>query len=117
MYHMQPITRDELKCRLDGGENLILVEVIGPNTYREYHLPGAIRIPVDEDFERQIRLAIPDRGTPVVVYCLNHDCQASPKAGRKLDQLGYQNVYDYEAGKQDWRAAGLPVMTGAAPDD
>ncbi len=110
----QAITREALKTLLDTGKDVVLVEVIGPNTYREYHLPGAIRIPVDEAFEREIRRAVPDTGTLVVVYCLNHACQASPKAARILDQLGYENVYDYEAGKQDWRAAGLAIETGAA---
>ena len=113
---MQSITRDELKCLLDSGKRPILVEVIGPNTFRDYHLPGAIRIPVDENFEQEIRAAVPDTGTPVVVYCLDHGCKASPKAARQLDLLGYHNVYDYEAGKQDWRAAGFPVETGPATE-
>ncbi len=109
---MQCITRRELQSLLDTAENVVLVEVIGPNTYRDYHLPGAIRIPVDDNFEQEIRAAIPDNSTPVVVYCLNHACKASPKAARRLDQLGYRNVYDYEAGKQDWRSAGLAIETG-----
>ena len=109
---MEPITRDELKCVLDSRKGVVLVEVIGPNTYREYHLPGAIRVPVDEKFAQSIQMAIPDKSTFVVVYCLNYACTASPKAARKLDQLGYEKVYDYEAGKQDWKAAGLPIDTG-----
>lgn len=114
---MEPITRDELKCVLDSRKDLVLVEVIGPNTYREYHLPGAIRVPVDENFEQEIQMAIPDKSKPVVVYCLNQACNASPKAARKLDQLGYEEVYDYEAGKRDWKAAGLPIETGLAIED
>ena len=109
---MELITRDELKRMLESGKNVALVEVIGPNTYREYHLPGAIRVPADENFAQSIQKAIPDKRTPVIVYCLNHACTASPKAARKLDQLGYEKVYDYEAGKQDWKAAGLPIDTG-----
>ena len=33
----------------------------------------------------------------------------SPRAAWRLDSLGFGEVYDYEAGKQDWGAAGLPV--------
>ena len=36
-------------------------------------------------------------------------CTASPKAAQKMDELGYQQVYDYEAGKMDRKEAGLPV--------
>ncbi len=110
---MAAIRREDLKTLLDGGSKVVLVEVIGPNTFREYHLPGAIRIPVDDNFEREIKAAVPDKDTPVVVYCLDLGCKASPRAARRLDELGYRNVYDYEAGKVDWRAAGLPIETGA----
>jgi hypothetical protein len=45
----------------------------------------------------------------VVVYCLNADCEASRKAGGRMEELGYEHVLDYKAGKMDWEEAGLPV--------
>ena len=33
----------------------------------------------------------------------------SPRAAWRLESLGFQNVYDYEGGKLDWMAAGLPT--------
>lgn len=32
----------------------------------------------------------------------------SPRAAWRLERLGYPRVYDYEAGKADWLAFGLP---------
>jgi hypothetical protein len=32
----------------------------------------------------------------------------SPRAAWRLETLGFDQVYDYEAGKADWGAAGLP---------
>lgn len=32
----------------------------------------------------------------------------SPRAAWRLETLGFDPVYDYEAGKADWAAAGLP---------
>jgi len=29
-----------------------------------------------------------------------------------LTAMGYENVYDYEGGKQDWVNAGLPTESG-----
>lgn len=34
----------------------------------------------------------------------------SPRAAWRLEQLGYDPVYDYAAGKVDWMAAGLPTI-------
>ena len=33
----------------------------------------------------------------------------SPRAACRLEALGFENVYDYELGKADWKAAGLPL--------
>jgi CBS domain-containing protein len=38
----------------------------------------------------------------------------SPRAAWRLESLGFEDVYDYEAGKQDWAAAGLPIEGAAA---
>jgi len=107
---MRTITREQLNERL-ANDNLTLVEVLDPEYYGKYHLPGAINVPLDGDFDQQIRKAVPDKNRTVVVYCMDAGCQASPKAGRRMDELGYRHVFDYEAGKRDWREAGLPVET------
>jgi len=33
----------------------------------------------------------------------------SPRAAARLETLGFEQVYDYVAGKADWGAAGLPL--------
>lgn len=105
---MQTITRDELNARLHQGE-LTLVEVLDEKYYRKFHLPGAINVPLGEEFDRAIQQAVPDKETPVVVYCMDSDCHASPQAAERMEALGFQQVFDYAAGKMDWKEAGLPV--------
>lgn len=106
---MHKITQQNVKRALDSDRAFALVEVLGREQYRNYHLPGAINVPARDNFETAIQQAVPDKTMPVIVYCLNTECQASPKAARRMEALGYQKVYDYEAGKQDWKAAGLPI--------
>jgi rhodanese-related sulfurtransferase len=106
---MQKIDRDTLEQWLDEERDVILVEVLAPDKYREFHLPGAINVPLADDFEERIQEAVPDEDQPVVVYCYDQACTASPQAAQKMDELGYREVYDYEAGKMDWKQAGLPV--------
>ena len=106
---MQKIDRDTLEQWLDEERDVTLVEVLAPDQYREFHLPGAINVPLSDDFEQRIQEAVPDQDQPIVVYCYNQACTASPTAAHKMDELGYRKVYDYEAGKMDWKEAGLPV--------
>lgn len=112
---METIDREQLKRMRDEDGDLTVVDVLGADSYEEAHLPGAINVPVGKGFEEKIETAVPDKTKPVVVYCANEECQASPKAARVMDRLGYEKVYDYEAGKEDWQRAGLPVATGKEP--
>ena len=106
---MKTISRREVEQKTQQEDRVALVEVLGSEYYDKFHLPGAINVPIDEEFSDRVQQALPDKQKPVIVYCLDQACQASPKAARKLEELGYQEVYDYEAGKVDWQAAGLPV--------
>lgn len=90
------------------------MEVLAPDKYREFHLSGAINVALSGDFERQIQEELPDRSRPIMVYCYDQACTASPKAAQKMDHLGYRQVYDCEAGKMDWKDASLPVEAGSA---
>jgi rhodanese-related sulfurtransferase len=112
---MQNISRDQVKHMMQSDPDIAVVEVLGPESYREYHLPGAINVPVGEQFEENIQQAVPDKHRPVIVYCLDKECQASVKAAQKMDALGYENVYDYEDGKTDWKEAGLAVEKLSSP--
>lgn len=106
---MKTITREELSEHFDGTFDMPVVEVLSEEEYEEFHLPGAINVPIDEEFEERIQEIFPDKTQPVVVYCASTKCNASEEAAEHMDQLGYTEVYDYEAGKADWKKAGLPV--------
>ncbi len=107
---MKSINREALNERL-ANDGLTLVEVLAPEDYRKFHLPGALNVPLDEEFDERIQEAVPDKDQPVVVYCYDSECQASPKAAQRMEELGYRQVFDYEAGKVDWQEAGMPTET------
>ena len=104
---MQTISREEVKEKLRS--DAAVIDVLAPETFRKFHLPHAVNVPVDDQFDEKIQQAVPDKSKPVVVYCYDQECTASPKAAERMEQLGYEHVFDYEAGKIDWQAAGLPV--------
>jgi rhodanese-related sulfurtransferase len=103
------IDRDGVSAVIDAG-TAIVVEALPAPYYEDAHLPGAQNLPRDSD-EATITEVLPDRGTTVVVYCSNLACQNSTILSRRLVQLGYADVRDYEAGKEDWITAGLPVVS------
>ena len=102
------ITRDELKAMLDRGEAVTIVEALPEQYYRKEHLPGALLLPHDQVDELAPTL-LPDTTAEIVVYCANLPCPNSEIAAKRLSELGYTNVREYAAGKQDWLDAGYPV--------
>ncbi|MDY6769312.1 MAG: rhodanese-like domain-containing protein [Candidatus Nanohaloarchaea archaeon] len=95
------ISRDELKEKMDAGEDFTLVNVLSPEQFEQEHIPGSINIPLDE-----VEQEFPDRfdrDDDIVVYCASPSCSASPKAAEKLDSMGFTNVADYEGGLSDWK--------------
>ena len=112
---MQTIDRAELHRWMDEGRDFALVDVLATEAFRNFHLPQAINVPVDQKgFGAAIERAVPAKDRPVVVYCHDKACHASSTAARRMEEAGYQQVYDYEAGKMDWKEAGLPVREGRA---
>jgi rhodanese-related sulfurtransferase len=110
---MQTMSREKLHQWMDQGQNFVLIETLPEDNFRKEHLPGAINIPVDDErFEDRVREAAPQLERPVIVYCANTECPASPKAARKLDAMGYKEVFDFEAGKQAWKEAGYHMEGG-----
>lgn len=106
------ITREQVKDGIDGGATV--VEALSAASYVQGHLPGALHLPHDEVDELAPGL-LPDKAAEIIVYCANGPCANSGTAARRLEQLDYTNVSDYELGKQDWVEAGLPLETGRGP--
>jgi rhodanese-related sulfurtransferase len=110
---LKTIGCDELWRRLERGDGIVLVDALSPISYAAVHLPGAVNIPpraVDEAAPRWI----PDLDAEVVVYCANPGCESSVEVAERLVELGYRNVSHFPGGKQEWRAAGLPLEGGRA---
>lgn len=105
---LDEIDREALREKLERGDDLVLIDALGPLSFAAAHIPGAINVPP----ERVAALAwrrIPKLDSEVVVYCANPGCSSSIEVARLLVELGYRNVSHYAGGKEDWRAAGLPL--------
>jgi rhodanese-related sulfurtransferase len=62
------IERDELKAKIDQGDYIFLLEVLGPQYYRHSHLPGAVNLPPGKADEMAPTL-LPEKDAEIVLYC------------------------------------------------
>jgi rhodanese-related sulfurtransferase len=61
------MTKEELKEKMERGDDFVLLEALGEKSYRRAHLPGAIRF---QDTSRAPML-LPDKSAEIVAYCSN----------------------------------------------
>ncbi len=66
----------------------VLLDVRSPGEYRQGHIPGSVNVPVNEI--GQISEQVPQKETPLFVYCLSGS--RSSRAVRLLKQQGYTEV-------------------------
>jgi rhodanese-related sulfurtransferase len=106
---VRQVTVDDVKAKLDRGEEFYLVDVREESEYANDHLPGAVHIGKGI-LERDIEQRIPDVSAPVVLYCGGG--YRSALAADNLQKMGYTNVVSMDGGIRDWRARRYPLTSG-----
>ncbi len=101
---IQTIGRDELKAKLDQGDELKLIMALNRWAFDAKHIPGSLHFDTPADLYATVQ---PD--DEVVVYCSNVDCLSSVALYRDLVRRGYRHVRRYSGGLLDWEDAGLPL--------
>ncbi len=100
------ITAEQLLDKINKKENFTLVDVLLPSSYKKWHIPSAINIQIDEIDEKAPKLL--NKNDEIVVYCASFDCQSSTRAAKRLAELGYKNILNYEGGKREWDEKNFP---------
>lgn len=96
--------------RMLDREDAVVINVLDAEKFEREHIPGTKNVPLtDENFIRRVETLAGGKDAPVLVYCAGPDCEASPKAARELEDAGFTEVYHFEGGMKEWKAAGKPV--------
>ena len=81
MSDIRTIGREELREKLDRGDDFELIMTLNDWAFRAQHIPGSIRFNSHDDALD----GLPDKDAEIVVYCSDPACVASPA---RRDALG-----------------------------
>ena len=101
---MEEITVDELKRKIDNGEDFQLIDVRETFEYEVSNL-GGINIPLSGIMIESDKIAT---DKPVIVQCRSG--KRSAAAIMQLQTLGYDNLYNLEGGILAWKEKFDPSM-------
>ena len=101
---MNIISREDLKEKLDRGDDFKLVMTLSEWAYEAQHIPGSVNVTKPQDVDKYL-----DPDDEIVVYCANESCIASQVAYGILERNGFNNIRRYAGGLSDWQEAGYPL--------
>ncbi|MEX0937176.1 MAG: rhodanese-like domain-containing protein [Pirellulales bacterium] len=111
---MNTVGTDDLRLMVENNQDFELINVLSEEEFQSNHIPDSINIPLSaDDFVKKVEQQAGSKERKIVVYCASSSCDASPKAAKKLEEAGFNNVLDYEGGIKAWQESGLTVEAGA----
>jgi rhodanese-related sulfurtransferase len=103
---VREIEVDEVLARQRAGDRFLLVDVREDREWEAGHAAGATHLGRGV-IERDIRRAVPDKATPLVLYCGGGF--RSALAADNLQRMGYTEVRSLAGGWSAWQARGGPT--------
>lgn len=97
---MKNITVDELKQRIDAGENIHLVDVREPHERADYNI-GGTHLPLGKIQTMQLDDIEDWKDDEVVLYCRSGN--RSGQAAMILEQAGFKNTVNLTGGMLAWQ--------------
>ncbi|HEX6193324.1 MAG TPA: rhodanese-like domain-containing protein [Chitinophagaceae bacterium] len=97
---MQNISVEELKSRLDQGEQINIIDVREPHEHTEFNIGGTL-IPLGKIQTMQVEELDDLKEQEIVIYCRSGN--RSGQACLILDTLGFKNTKNLTGGMLAWQ--------------
>jgi rhodanese-related sulfurtransferase len=108
------INREILMKLINSGRNFKMIDVQDEECYRQEHIKGAISVPYDK-MERLADNRL-NKDDFVIIYSKNIHCNKSLEAAIKLENKGFDKIYVYREGIEDYKNNYLPLEVIFLPD-
>lgn len=108
------ISTEEIKQRLDAGEDMVIIDTMPEDSYRKNHISGAVGAVLPgkmEEVDPERRAAFvkalgEDKKKPVIIYCGRVSCYRSHVGALIAKEEGFTNVLRHPGGIDAWLEAG-----------
>lgn len=97
---MNTITTDEVKARMDAGEDINLVDVREPDENAAFNIGGTL-LPLGQVQGAQVEPIEDMKDKEVILYCRSGN--RSMQACLMLESMGFTNVKNLVGGMMDWQ--------------
>ena len=96
-----------------ANDYTLWIDARSPELFKEGHIQGAELLHLYEKNEYlplvEARI-VESQPVALVIYCRGKDCTDSHHLAQDLSEIGYENLFVYKGGYQEWYKAGYPVV-------
>ena len=103
------VSAEEVIDLVDEYDDLVIIDSRIPKDRTGGHIEGAISLPDVDTTPAKLAENISTKETPVVFYCNGVKCGRSVKASKLAVAAGYNNVYWFRGGWEEWTEKDLPI--------
>lgn len=100
----------DLRERMSGGLQPILVDVRTPGEFARVHAAGARSMPLDKLDAACVASIGECRSSDGCIYVICHSGTRALLACQKMTAAGIRDVFVIGGGTEAWKAAGLPIV-------
>ncbi len=104
------VTAEDIPALYEKYDNLVIIDARIEKDRSGGHIEGAISLPDVDTTEATFKKAVPDKMTPVVIYCNGVKCGRSVKSAKMALGWGYKNIYWFRGGWEEWTQKGMPIV-------
>ncbi len=91
--------------------NLNIIDARIKSDRKQGYIEGSISLPdIDTDCDALAKI-VTAKSTPTLYYCNGVKCGRSAKSVKIALSCGYNNIYWFRGGFEEWQAKGFPVLT------
>lgn len=91
-------------------DDLVIIDSRKKRDYDAGHVEGATRLIDVETDGASLAEVIPTKQTPVLFYCNGPKCGRAANSVKIAVEQGYEDIYYYYKGMNDWKDQGLPLV-------
>jgi hydroxyacylglutathione hydrolase len=102
---IKTITAQQLKERMAQNPNILVLNILMPESYDNCHIRGSMNVPLNTLAKSSTPWG---KAQEIIVYCASKDSPSSKYAYSILTRNGFTNVAVYEGGIQEWQEKGYP---------
>ena len=104
------VNAEELIALANEIHDLLIIDARITSDRSQGYIESSINLPdIDTDCDT-LSLHINDLSQPVLFYCNGVECGRSAKSAQIALDCGYQTIYWFRGGYEEWIAKGYPVV-------